>query len=114
MPGITLDGGRHVLATSTAEVALTPLEFSFLTALTAAPGQVRRFADLVEEVWGTDHVGDLAQVHSVVKRLRRKLEKAEAPVLIEALRGVGFRLVHRRPGPPRSQPQRSGSITRLR
>lgn len=92
---IELDGDRQVVVHGRHEAHLTPLEFGLLEALAAVPGQVRRFPDLVREVWGTSHLGDAAQIHSVVKRLRRKLEDLRAPVDVEAVRGVGFRLVSR-------------------
>lgn len=92
---IELDPDRQVVVHGRHEAHLTPLEFGLLEALAVVPGQVRRFPDLVREVWGTSHLGDGAQVHSVVKRLRRKLEDLRAPVDLEAVRGVGFRLVGR-------------------
>lgn len=87
---------RRAVAVGTTEVSLTPLEYGVLASLLTARGRVRSFADLSREVWGTSHVGDGAQVHAVVKRLRRKLAAAEAPVGIEVVRGVGFRAVPRR------------------
>ena len=77
----------------TVEVTLTPLEFSFLRRLINEPGRVWRFDEIVREVWGTEHLGDASQVHAVVKRLRAKLARKNAPVIIEAVRGVGFRAV---------------------
>jgi DNA-binding response OmpR family regulator len=87
---------RRAVAVGTTEVSLTPLEYGVLAALLTGRGRVRSFADLSREVWGTSHVGDGAQVHAVVKRLRRKLAAAEAPVGIEVVRGIGFRAVPRR------------------
>ena len=43
----------------------------------------------------TGFVGDGAQVRAVVKRLRRKLAEAQAPVMVETVRGSGFRLAAR-------------------
>ncbi|RIK14712.1 MAG: hypothetical protein DCC50_10415 [Acidobacteria bacterium] len=81
------------------EVELTPLEFGFLEALNAQPGRLCTFEQLQQEVWGTPHIGDVTQVHSLVKRLRRKLCRMELAVRLQAVRGVGFRLV--RPAPLR-------------
>lgn len=86
---------RRAVAVGTTEVSLTPLEYGVLATLLRARGRVRSFEDLSREVWGTSHVGDGAQVHAVVKRLRRKLGGVEAPVRIEVVRGVGFRAVPR-------------------
>jgi hypothetical protein len=73
-------------------VRLTPLEFALLQTLSAQPGRVWSFSELSRKVWATGFVGDGAQVRAVVKRLRRKLAEAAAPVLVETVRGAGFRL----------------------
>lgn len=90
---LLLDGDRQLVSDGVAEVPLTPLEFTFLSVLHARPGRLQSFDQLVREVWGSSHVGDAAQVHSVVKRLRRKLEGMTAQVRLQAVRGRGFRLV---------------------
>jgi DNA-binding winged helix-turn-helix (wHTH) protein len=92
---LELDEDRQVVRHAGEEAPLTPLEFGLLTALLDRPGRVRRFEQLTEEVWGTPHIGDAAPVHSVVKRLRRKLELLRAPVQLQAVRGIGFRLAER-------------------
>lgn len=92
---LELDEDRQVVTHAGEEAALTPLEFGLLTALLDQPGRVRRFEQLSEEVWGTPHIGDAAPVHSVVKRLRRKLDDLGAPVQLQAVRGIGFRLTER-------------------
>lgn len=81
-------------------VRLTPLEFALLQTLSLDQTRVWSFAELSRRVWATGFVGDGAQVRAVVKRLRRKLTEAQAPVLVETVRGAGFRLVAR-PQPPR-------------
>ena len=93
--GLGLDPDRQVVRHRDLEAALTPLEFGLLSALLERPGRVRRFEQLTEQVWGTRHIGDAAAVHSVVKRLRRKLDDLCAPVQLQAVRGIGFRLVER-------------------
>jgi DNA-binding response OmpR family regulator len=92
---LELDEDRQVVSHAGEEAPLTPLEFGLLSALLDRPGRVRRFEQLTEEVWGTPHIGDAAPVHSVVKRLRRKLEVLRAPVQLQAVRGIGFRLAER-------------------
>lgn len=95
--GVRVHEDRRAVGFGSAEVSLTPLEFSLLRLLIREPGRVWRFDELVRKVWGTDHLGDTSQVHAVVKRLRAKLGREGAPVVIEAVRGVGFRAV--RPDP---------------
>lgn len=100
-PGVRIDQDRQAVGFGSVEVTLTALEFALLRLLIREPGRVWRFDELVHHVWGTDHVGDTSQVHSLVKRLRAKLVRERAPVVIEAVRGVGFRLVRPRHRPAR-------------
>ncbi|GAA1138867.1 winged helix-turn-helix domain-containing protein [Ornithinicoccus hortensis] len=95
-PGLRIVADRQVLTAGTREVQLTPLEFALFSALASDLGRVWSFAALSEQVWGTPHVGDASQVHAVVKRLRRKLNNLPAPIVVEAVRGIGFRAVTRR------------------
>lgn len=91
--GVRIHEDRRAVHFGAVEVMLTPLEFSLLRRLINEPGRVWRFDQIVREVWGTEHLGDASQVHAVVKRLRAKLARKDAPVVIEAVRGVGFRAV---------------------
>jgi DNA-binding response OmpR family regulator len=53
---------------------------------------------LHQTVWRDLNVRGTADVHSVVKRLRRKLDELGTTVTIDAVRGIGFRLTdHQRP-----------------
>jgi hypothetical protein len=96
-PGLRIIADRHILAAGGREARLTPLEFALFSCLVSDLGRVWAFGELSERVWGTSHVGDGSQVHAVVKRLRRKLSGLSAPVAVEAIRGIGFRAVGRRP-----------------
>lgn len=95
--GVAVKEDRHAIEFGSVEVSLTPLEFALLGLLLREPGRVWRYAELVQRVWDTEHLGDTSQVHALVKRLRAKLAREHAPVVIEAVRGVGFRAVR----PPR-------------
>lgn len=96
---LVLDPDLQAVRCAGEEKHLTPLEFAFLRALLTRPGRVRAFPDLTDEVWGTRHLRDVSQVHSLVKRLRRKLDGIDSPVQVQAVRGVGFRAVVRPPAP---------------
>ncbi|MFD0591436.1 winged helix-turn-helix domain-containing protein [Catellatospora coxensis] len=74
------------------EVALTRLEHDVLLCLADVPGQVWTYERLHLEVWGNKHLGRGSDLHSVVRRLRRKLARLNAAVTVHAVRGVGFRL----------------------
>ena len=74
-------------------VPLSAREFDLLFALTRDPGRVWTFAELTTHVWERPYLGDIEAVVSAVKRLRRQLRAAAPGVLVESVRGVGYRLV---------------------
>jgi DNA-binding response OmpR family regulator len=90
--GLDIDSDRHVAICAGREISLTPLEHDLLCCLLEDAGRIWSFDRLHEAVWGTRHVGAGANLHSVVKRLRRKLRQLGTPVGIDTIRGVGFRL----------------------
>lgn len=92
MAGLRVDCDRHVAEWDGREAQLTPLEHDLLVCLLSEPGHTWTFARLHEEVWGTRHIGAGSDLHSLVKRARRKLARLGAPFGINAIRGVGFRL----------------------
>lgn len=89
-PPLTVVADERVVCVGDRRVRLTPLEFAMLRVLTSDPAHVWSFGELARRVWTTEHVGDGAQVRAVVKRLRHKLAQAQAPVVIETVRGAGF------------------------
>lgn len=89
---LSVDSDRRVLRWRGREVGLTPLEHDLLRCLVDTPGQVWTYARLHRAVWGNDHLGRGSDMHSVVRRIRRKLTRVGAALTIHAVRGVGFRL----------------------
>lgn len=75
------------------EVPLKPKEFDLLLYLARHPGQVFPAEQLIEQVWGYDALGDTRTVRVHVRSLREKLEEDPSrPLMIETVRGVGYRL----------------------
>lgn len=72
------------------EISLTNKEFGLLSFLAEDPGAVCRRTEILSEVWETDWYGPTKTVDAHVASLRKKLGDAD---WIEAVRGVGFRLV---------------------
>ncbi|KKJ95087.1 winged helix-turn-helix domain-containing protein [Micromonospora sp. HK10] len=91
-PELSVDSDRRVLRWHGREVALTPLEHDVLLCLVRTPGQVWTHQRLHRQVWGNEHLGRGSDLHSVVRRIRRKLARLGAASTIHAVRGVGFRL----------------------
>jgi DNA-binding winged helix-turn-helix (wHTH) protein len=90
-------------------VALTPKEFELLALLTEDPGAVYSRQQILNRVWDDHYQGPTKTLDVHVATLRRKLGD---PAWIQTLRGVGFRLAVRSPGPAqgpdRGQPRPHG------
>ncbi|MFJ8580894.1 winged helix-turn-helix domain-containing protein [Micromonospora sp. NPDC093277] len=95
---LEVDSDRRVATWSGRTVPLSPLEHDLLRHLLLTRlGHTCTFESLHRAVWGNDHLGGRGNVRSVVKRLRRKFDELDCPLRIQAVRGVGLRLLE--PGP---------------
>ena len=95
---LVIDAARSTARWGNRETALTRLERDLLTCLTAEPVRVWSYAELHHTVWRDAPTHGRADVQSLVKRLRRKLDELGTGVTIAAVRGVGLRLTdHRHP-----------------
>ncbi|MFF8842019.1 response regulator transcription factor [Streptomyces sp. NPDC015127] len=72
------------------EVTLTPKEYQLLAFLTEEPGALMSREQIMEAVWDANWFGPTKTLDVHVAALRRKLAGA---ISIEAVRGVGFRLL---------------------
>jgi two-component system OmpR family response regulator len=73
-------------------VSLTPTEFRVLAAIAQRPGEVVRRRAVIAAGWPDGAYVAPNTVDSFLSRLRSKLETVGAPVVIETVRGVGFRM----------------------
>jgi DNA-binding response OmpR family regulator len=93
---VVVDLDRRVARYAGRALDLTKTELDLLAVLAGAPGRVLTRGQLVARVWGDGHALTERTVDSHVKALRTKLGEAGAPhALIEAVRGVGFKLCER-------------------
>ncbi|MCK0113705.1 winged helix-turn-helix domain-containing protein [Ornithinimicrobium sp. F0845] len=83
---------RLSLALGEHEVTLTRLEFALLKYLLPRVGEVATFEQLSQVGWHTAYLGNGAHMHAAIGRLRLKLAELGAPLAVEAVRGLGFRL----------------------
>jgi two-component system response regulator MprA len=74
------------------EIALSPIEFQLLEVFLRHPRQVLARRMIYERVWGYDASLSSNSLDVFVGHLRRKLEAAGEPRLIQTVRGVGFTL----------------------
>lgn len=91
---VRIDLDRHEVRVSGTEVALPPKEFELLVALVRRAGRLATRDQLIDEVWGSDYVGDTKTLDVHVKRLRAKIEADPAdPRHLQTVRGFGYKFV---------------------
>lgn len=86
---IELDPARRTVTRGERPVDLTPKELAVLEALMAAGGAVMSNDELVRRVWDENADPFTNSVRMTVLRLRRKLG---APMVIETVKGAGYRI----------------------
>jgi len=87
---LTIDVRAHRVLLGGSEVKLTPKEFDLLRFLAAATDVVRTRSEILDEVWDVNWYGPTKTVDAHVATIRQKLGDSR---WIEAVRGVGFRLI---------------------
>jgi DNA-binding response OmpR family regulator len=92
LSGLRLDPLRHTIATSGAEVPLTPTEFRVLATLAASPDAIVRRRELVRAAWPEGAIVHDNTLDQYIARLRRKLRQASSEREIVTAHGVGYRL----------------------
>ncbi|MER5638654.1 response regulator transcription factor [Kitasatospora sp. NPDC002227] len=99
--GIVIDRERRRVSVQGRDVPLTRKEFDLLALLAQSPGVVYRREQIFSEVWrsGWEGNGRTLEVH--IGSLRTKLA---LPGLVEAVRGVGYRLIPDQPETRADQP----------
>ncbi|MBD1825336.1 response regulator transcription factor [Cyanobacteria bacterium FACHB-DQ100] len=90
--GLVIDPVRREVKLNDEIVPLTALEFDLLHFLAAHPGRVWRRAELIQEVWDYEYVGDQRVVDVHIGQIRKKIEiDTSQPALIQTVRGVGYK-----------------------
>ncbi|NER20623.1 MAG: response regulator transcription factor [Symploca sp. SIO1B1] len=89
---LVIDPERREVTLHDENVPLTALEFDLLHYLASHPGRVLRRAELIQEVWEYDYVGDQRVVDVHIGQIRKKIEtNSSEPSLIHTVRGVGYK-----------------------
>jgi two-component system response regulator RegX3 len=90
--GVRVDRVRHEVRVDGEIVELPPKEFELLAMLVENAGRVLHRSALMDEVWGTDYVGDTKTLDVHIRRLRTRIERDPTePERIQTVRGVGYR-----------------------
>ena len=98
---LVIDPVRREVKLNNELVPLTALEFDLLYFLAKNPGRVWRRAELIQEVWDYEYVGDQRVVDVHIGQIRRKIEiDTSQPTLIQTVRGVGYKFEAPNPNSP--------------
>jgi two-component system response regulator MprA len=87
---LTLDSGSRTADRGGRPIQLTTREFDLLALFLRHPNQVLPRSLLMDRIWGEDFFGDSNVLEVFVANLRRSLEAAGEPRLIQTVRGVGY------------------------
>ena len=89
---LSLDPARRLVQKAGVALYLTPKEFDLLYYLMARRGLPVTHARLLQDVWGTQYVGQVEYLRSLVHQLRRKLgDDAASPRYLLTDSHVGYR-----------------------
>ena len=91
---VEVDLEKRVVKKGGAETHVTPIEFKLLQTMIRHAGRVVTQRQLLNEVWGPNHVEQAQYLRVYMGQLRRKLEADPArPRFLRTEPGVGYRLV---------------------
>jgi DNA-binding response OmpR family regulator len=74
------------------DIELSQREFALLEYLMRSPGRVFSRSQICEHVWNTHFDTGTNMVDVAVTRLRKKIEGLGESILIDTVRGVGYRM----------------------
>lgn len=91
-----LDSDTYHLRSADGDIPLQPKEHDLLALLATEPGRLFTREELTQRVWHQTYLPGSRSLDVRVRSLRAKLEAAGLELSIEAVRGVGYRLVEER------------------
>jgi heavy metal response regulator len=89
---LTLNTHTHEAQRNGQSIALSAREYRLLELLMRHPGQVLTRTQIAEQVWGYDFDANSNVVDVYIRYLRRKVDDAFEPKLIQTVRGAGYKL----------------------
>lgn len=93
MSDLRLDPVSHAMSQGSVQVPLSPTEFRLMAKLLSSPGAVVRRRELINSAWPLGAIVSDNTLDQYISKLRRKLTEVGASLVIEAARGLGYRLV---------------------
>ena len=98
---LEIDLAAHQVTVAGRGVELTPRVFQLLAYLASREGETVSIAEILENVWGQEWMGETQTVYVHIRWLRTKIEEdAARPRRIHTVRGVGYRLTSAYKGDP--------------
>ncbi len=88
---LSIDPDSYEAIGSSGPLSFTATEFQVLWLLASNAGRVLTREQLIEQVWGAEFYGNDRVVDVYVGQIRRKLQEASGQMLIETVRGVGYK-----------------------
>ena len=89
---VTMDEDTREVERAGGPVELTATEYRLLRFFLLNPRRVLTRSQLLDHVWDYDFGGDARVLETYISYLRKKLDVADAPQLIQTVRGVGYAL----------------------
>ena len=90
---LTVDYDERQVTQGGRPLELTAAEYDLLFELSIQAGRVVTHDQLLRRIWGSTHSGDVRVLHTLVRRLRRKLDDdAKNPTYIFSKLRVGYRM----------------------
>ena len=91
-PGLEINLKEYTVYSAGNQVELSAKEFQLLAFMAANKGQVFTKEQLLENVWGYQHVGDTNTITVYVRKLREKIEPDPSePKYIKTVWGIGYK-----------------------
>ncbi len=92
---LTIDFDQRIASVDNQLLALNRKEFDMLSFFMQNKNRLISKSSLAEHVWGDfiDQADDFEFVYSQIKNLRKKLKDAHATIEIQAVYGIGYKLI---------------------
>jgi DNA-binding response OmpR family regulator len=89
---IEVDRSTRQVLRAGERIDLTPKEYAILEILLLHPDATFSVQTLLERIWPSDSESSPATVHTLIKRLRKKLSVAGQPSIIQNVRSAGYKI----------------------
>jgi two-component system response regulator MprA len=89
---LELDTASRIVTRGSRELQLTPREFDLLDLFMRNPNIVLSRNQIMERVWGASSWSDSNVLEVFIGNLRKEMEAAGEPRLIQTVRGIGYSL----------------------